>query len=256
VNLISFSENNPIIDFGITVKRSSIRQCPNNTPVLDENGFDIMQECALLPSKPVIILDKIGMWYFIQAENCAGWTLFDNIGIVNKKTFEDFITNNNYYIVTDSVIEIDNVQYFMSSRLIAEGLRKIKIPYLNKTFAEWKTVPVCEGVHKGYLPFTRANIISQAVKLLGYPYDWGEKNGSVDCSALTMYVYACCGVKIPRNSSRQAEIEGPVHVYENTESALPGDIIHNPGHVMIYLDEGLVLHASYSNGKVLINRYT
>lgn len=255
VDLLSFADNHSITGYGVCLKRTGIRQSPSSTPVLDDDGLDLRQESSCLPCQPVVICGTNGLWYFIQTENCAGWTLFDSIGLIDRKSFERLVGCEDFYIVTDCSVTLGGTKCFLSARLPAEGEGRVRLPYAGDGHTEWKSFPVCEGLHKGFLPYTRCNLLAQAMRLLHLPYDWGEKNGSVDCSALTVYTYACCGVKLPRNSSAQAAVHGPVSVHTGVTNALPGDIIHQPGHVMLYLGDQMVLHASHSRGKVCVTPY-
>jgi hypothetical protein len=105
-----------------------------------------------------------------------------------------------------------------------------------------------EDVTVGYLPYTRRNIISQAFKYLGTPYDWGEKFDGKDCSSFIMTVYRCFGIMLPRNSGEQEECfydsnnvtifneeDNLEKRYEKMDKLKPGAALFMDGHTMMYL---------------------
>ena len=136
---------------------------------------------------------------------------------------------------------------------IKDGL--LQLPFYDGKSLNIKTHPPKEGCHTGYLPFSRQNVLSQAIKFLETPYDWGEKNGGLDCSSLIMYSFASCGITLPRQSIEQAKITFPVSVFDVEDAliSLPGDIIYMPGHVMLSLGGKNIIHASATAGKVCVS---
>jgi len=63
------------------------------------------------------------------------------------------------------------------------------------------------GLALGPLPFTRRGVYELALSLLGEPYGWGERAGGLDCSRLTLDVFAPFGVRLGRHSAEQG-LEG------------------------------------------------
>ena len=105
-----------------------------------------------------------------------------------------------------------------------------------------------EGVREGFLPYTKRNVIAQAFKLLGGPYSWGGKEAGWDCSALTQDVFGIFGIKLPRNSSWQAQVGEEIAAFmRSTPTEYKLDTTHLwqpavtflrlPGHIMLYLGE-------------------
>ena len=107
-------------------------------------------------------------------------------------------------------------------------------------------IPANRDVHVGYLPYTTANVLTQAFKALGNRYGWGGMLYSNDCSGYMQNLYRCFGIKLPRNTTWQAAIPGIVlsslDIYSAEQkgtllsSAIrPGSILQFRGHEMMYL---------------------
>lgn len=254
--LYPYAKQHAHLGFGVTITRAPVRAQPSLESRPGQNGLDLLQECSCLPATPVLILRKQPGWLYVQTELCAGWMPEEAVGLTEERTARALLQQFRFYLVTDPWVEYDGEQYFMSSALPAEPDGAVLLPYRENEMLCWRRETPREGMRLGYLAYKRCNLVSQAVKLLGLPYDWGERDGSVDCSALTMYTYACCGVKLPRNSGEQAAVEFPVRVLpvERACEALAGDLLHQPGHIMLSLGGDTVVHASYTAGKVCISK--
>ena len=104
-----------------------------------------------------------------------------------------------------------------------------------------------------------ATAISYALQQLGKPYVWGG-TGPVgyDCSGLVMMAYEAAGISIPRTTFQQVDVGTPVYSLSQLE---PGDLIFtagsdgtptNPGHVGMYLGDGLVIQAPETGMRIMI----
>lgn len=101
-------------------------------------------------------------------------------------------------------------------------------------------------VSEGYLPMTRRNILRTALNALGDAYGWGGMLSAEDCSGFLHGLYACFGMRLPRNTTWQAA--SPLFRYDlnylpDAEKAeviggLPaGAMLYFNGHTMLYLGE-------------------
>lgn len=113
-------------------------------------------------------------------------------------------------------------------------------------------------------PSAKANkLISVAKSKLGCPYVWGASENSTttfDCSSFTKYIYkTALGINLQRTSNIQGEQGKKI----TSVSALqPGDLIYfntystdranGITHVGMYIGNGQMIHASYSQKKVVI----
>ncbi|QAY69128.1 C40 family peptidase [Xylanimonas protaetiae] len=88
---------------------------------------------------------------------------------------------------------------------------------------------------------------SIALRYVGVKYVVGGSTpAGFDCSGLVAYVYAQLGIDLPHQSSA---IRDSSHTTQISRSeARPGDIIWSPGHVSIYLGDGMQVEASRPQG--------
>lgn len=104
----------------------------------------------------------------------------------------------------------------------------------------------------------RGRIVKEARTWIGTPYAYGhnEKGDGTDCSGLVLSVYeSVAGIKLPRNSAKQAEFCENI----KSENVKPGDLVFfatgsDPkkiNHVGIMLDKEDFVHASQSKGVVI-----
>ncbi len=113
-------------------------------------------------------------------------------------------------------------------------------------------------IHIGNVSKTQKKIIEEARTWLGTPYKYAgdEKGKGTDCSGMVMKVYEkIAGVKIPRNSAKQAEYCIPI----NASDVHAGDLVFfatgkdpkRVSHVGIVIDNENFIHASASKGVVI-----
>ena len=98
---------------------------------------------------------------------------------------------------------------------------------------------------------TNNNLIATAQLYLGVPYVYGGSSPSgFDCSGFVQYVYAKCGINLPRTADIQAETGFKISKHE----LQPGDLVFfagdfiNISHVGIYVGNGQMIHASTTYG--------
>lgn len=134
------------------------------------------------------------------------------------------------------------LQFQKANSLTADGL----VGALSYQALLHRAMP--EVTHQSYLAGNN-NIINTAQQFLGVPYVWGGTSPSgFDCSGFVQYVFAQCGINLPRTADIQATAGYPVSKAE----LQPGDLVFfagdyvNISHVGIYVGEGKMIHASQS----------
>lgn len=85
-----------------------------------------------------------------------------------------------------------------------------------------------------------SGIAAYAMQFVGSPYVYaGSSPSGFDCSGLVSYVYAAFGISLPHSSST-IRAAGTV---VSASAAQPGDVIWWPGHVSIYVGNGMMVSA-------------
>lgn len=132
----------------------------------------------------------------------------------------------------------------------------------NKLEYKRAVIAISNDVNTGYIKLNRENIIRQAFKMLGERYDWGGKYKRRDCSRFIMDIFRSFGIELPRNAELQEKFspfknyffEGNLEDKKDIINKLEaGDILHMPGHIMLYLgeyqDKNFLIHAASGYGK-------
>lgn len=274
-NLVGIKKINPV-KYGITVRNTSIRTFPTDIGIYSIKGdieFDRFQETGCQAIEPVIILHTSydGKWFFVQMYNYRGWVKKDDIAIAkDKKEIFDYLDTKDFIVVTGNHIrtqfnpfdkDISELEFDMGTRIPLEnnklvsignqntfGNHVVKLPTRdvngNLVFKD-ALVSMLQDVNIGYLPYTRANILRQAFKLLGDRYGWGDSFNGRDCSSFIMYVYKTFGFRLPRNADEQeggvglsykfgkeTKVQDRIQLFNEVK---PGAAIYMPGHAMMYI---------------------
>ncbi|NLV82822.1 MAG: hypothetical protein GXZ18_07490 [Synergistaceae bacterium] len=257
------------VRYGIAVRRTNLRTLPMEEGLFgsaEDVFFDNLQETAVDPSEPLIILhtSKSGKFFYVQIYNCRGWIVASDVAVTDRAKWLEYVHPDKFLTVTARNFFIpsegEEILYQMGSRLLIKG------KYINAFIV---LIPRCrpdgtlleekqlifsnnENVHEGFLPYTRANLIRQVFKFYGAPYGWGGLLKSEDCSGFVNDVYRVFGIFLPRNSGQQAKTAGRITLFEGlsssqrytliSENVSAGDVLCMKGHVMIYLGQSDGVH--------------
>jgi cell wall-associated NlpC family hydrolase len=88
-------------------------------------------------------------------------------------------------------------------------------------------------------------VVAYALQFVGNPYVWGGNSltNGIDCSGFVHEVFAHFGISTPRYSQSFKTV-GQAVSYNNMKA---GDVVVYPGHVAIYMGNGLIVEAQSSN---------
>ncbi|MDR0822251.1 MAG: SH3 domain-containing protein [Endomicrobium sp.] len=134
---------------------------------------------------------------------------------------------------------------------IDDGIIQIKMPYRDGN-GNLKIKPAfvnASDISIGYLKYTQRNVLTQAFKQLNSPYGWGGQGEYQDCSSFLKNLFACFGIKLPRNSGSQIrqsaalsnikfnkDISAAKRAQTIISRAFAGaSLLYFPGHIMLYI---------------------
>ena len=143
--------------------------------------------------------------------------------------------------------------------------RWVKVKYKGKTgyvYDSYVSSVKGSGSNKNESNNNKSSLVSYAKTKLGKPYVWGAQGpNSFDCSGFTYYVFKNkAGIILPRTSSAQSKYG----TYVSRNNLRAGDLVFfdtngaNNGqvsHVGLYIGNGQMIHASYSQKKIVIDNF-
>lgn len=253
--------------FGITLRYTHQRTLPTSEMLTyspRDLFFDSLQMSALDAATPLTILHESsdGKWLFVWGPRSNGWLKREELAICSLDSLKKYVKSEQFVVVTVSKGEVfhdseltDYNEYLRMGATLplleesgAETL-KVAFPSVDSegNLVESECYISREQVNIGYLPYTARNTITQAFKQLNSPYGWGGMFGEQDCSRFMCQIFATVGIKLPRNSSWQANSGRLVLEFdkENTidekvamlsKEAVPGvSMFKIPGHIMLYI---------------------
>ena len=269
------------VRYGVVIRRSNLRALPTNDgwfQYASDKHFDQLQETAVDPSEPVVILhqSKSGNFFFVQMRNYRGWLPTWQVAETTREKWLEYVKPEQFLVVTTNRYTVNvnntNLIYQMGSKIpvrrVSEQDYTITVPLRDAQghLAETTTViPASNNFNVGFLPYTSNNILQQAFRFINDPYGWGGLRDSVDCSAFIADIYRTVGVELPRDADEQELTAGRRYSFSNMSesgrkailsSLQPGDVLFFEGHTMMYVGNTqgtpFVIHAlgsHYINGQ-------
>lgn len=198
--------------YGILVGNTAVRSFPTWQKLSDGTGYDdpdYLQETMLAAGEGVVLLHQSEdqIWSFVQAESYYGWIETAMIGFCSLEEMRDYVKAEPFAVVTEPVATTEGVALRMGTRLPIAGSSADTVTVrMPKADEQGNLITVeaeigRDSVSEGYLELSEDAMVSQAKKLLGTNYGWGDSNGYMDCSSTLRAVYNCFGILLPRNTS-------------------------------------------------------
>ncbi|MDP4118680.1 MAG: NlpC/P60 family protein [Bacillota bacterium] len=248
--------------FAVVLRDTPLKVYPSYSMRPSPEGFDLNCETLCRCCDIVILLSHVPVHGFfrVHTKNSTGFIDEEQIAIIPRETALKLLSGRNILCVTDKFVftnpsPVASVSKILLSfgtivPLAPSSHEKGSLGNLNHTIllpskgtdgsAVWERayIPKSVAVHEGYLRFTRKNLLKLSLHMRGMPYDWGESFGGCDCSSLICAAFSLCGITLPRNSDKIAQISSKAVIITSPVKQLgranPGDIIAGDGHVMLY----------------------
>ena len=264
------------VQYAYTVKRMTLRLFPTEDRVFDgpdDLYFDYILYAECMPYMPCVVLHEStdGEYLYVVFDSYSAWVRKDAVALCRNR--EDWVARQNpdqWLVVTSREIRLGNDPYSdattdlvlpmgtqmelvpadnapdVINQRTTYGNYVVKVPTRgNNGYIEdeYVLIPVSDDVHVGFLPYTPANIVRQAFKLLGDRYGWGGDLQANDCTGITREIYRCFGILLPRVGQSNSKGVYKVDLSEMDDDEklaeigklTPGSLISFPGHMMIYL---------------------
>ncbi|MCR5522871.1 MAG: SH3 domain-containing protein [Clostridia bacterium] len=271
------------VRFGFSTVRATLRLFPTNDYANNESDdlfYDGLIMSDYMPFSPLAVLheSKNKEWFFVSMYGYSGWIEKTKVALcesradwLRRQDISDFliVTGKELRLTDDPyatglsgqllpmgtklpLVKIDEAPEIIRQRgLYGNYIVKLPIRQSNGIISdEYMLVPVNSDVSTGYLPYTRANVIRLAFKLLGDIYGWAGSFHSNDCSGIIREIFLCFGMEFPRVANQQMKVSGLKYTdlaemndsekIELLSDTPAGSFLYMSGHIMIYLgmDEG------------------
>lgn len=251
------------IRYGVMTKNANLRTFPTADEYTQKpGGFDRLQETSLDFGEPVAILlehpDR--PWFYVQTYHYRGWVEKESVACVStRKAWLSWVNPPAERISLTPATSLTTGGKLRMGASLPVLDDKTRLPQRDeKGFLTTVALSNADGnaLFASPLPFTRQNIVRQALQYYGAPYGWGDSGDGVDCSGLVVRVFRSVGLALPRNADEQEEAPGwkislagktTVERQQVLDELPPGSLLHMDGHVMIYLGKSAgeywVVHA-------------
>ncbi len=251
--------------YGVITRETNLRVLPTDDLAMDkpfDYAFDRFQSEKLDSGTPLVVLHytRDRSWCFVETGVARGWIRPNDAAIGKKEEVMKFARAKPLVVSADSALFFrdQGLRQFafdlpMGARLPCLGkegeIYRVGLPWRDREGG----LVLVEGyvradgrVQEGYLPYTMGAVLRQAFKLKDSRYSWGGLSEGRDCSRFIMDLFRCFGLRMPRDSYRQAVFsrERRVEVDKLSESeksdllrryeGVP-TILYMKGHVMLLL---------------------
>ena len=225
--------------------------------------FDEIQNSGYDIGTPIVLYHNSsdGAWAFGATSVSSGWFRLQDMAVVSRQEWLNHQRAESFIVVTSDKADLwkDSTarDYLGAVRMGARFeylgesgdyyMIRLAVRQENGSGAMQEGYILKSDARIGYLPYTPRNVYNQAFKLLNHRYGWGDMNGDWDCSSMMIHIFACFGIRLPRNGASQVAAARVMHEFTPAESdslryaniarfAVPGiSLLHLRGHIVLYL---------------------
>lgn len=205
-------------------------------------------------------------WYLIKTDyDYEGFIHRDHL-LLSEEIAEEWSKNAAHMIIGRSADVLEGPKY--QRALVQLLVRGARVQITGKTEKDWveiklpdgKTgwvresfiakIPEREEHPKGREEELRRKVVETALSYQDTQYRWGGRTPlGIDCSGLTSISYLLNGITIYRDAIIKEEYVREITLEELNE----GDLIYFPGHIAMYIGEGIYIHSRASANGVTFN---
>lgn len=270
--------------YGVSIRRTNVHPLPTNEHLYAGPEYpsqDRMYSGFLNPAEAVVVLavSKDKRFYFIQSKDSMGWADGGSIALTSREIWTTYASPREYVVVTSNNknITIDGIamDFQMGARIpiVLNEVNAVQVmlpsvengSMVNRNLQ----IGIDDTIHVGPVPYSRANLIRQAFRFVGMPYNWdGTSTIGLTDAALVTGIYRTFGIELPQTVAGQERAMSMLTSLQGLDESgryaalfdvQPGSLLFRQGHVMFYLGrdgngDPIVIHAGQS-GVTVANLY-
>ena len=216
---------------GLTVRCTRLRNIPSFFPLeagitgTGKSRHDIWNIGPLGMAKPVTVLyrSRSGEYCFALCEIGWGWIRSEDIAFGSKTDIATFSDPKDFVVCTGDRVMLYSSEecryaagwFRLSDRLpvSGKGPRRVAIPVRNPDGSLGRgEVWVADDadVYRGWVPYTRKNVVTIALKLIGNPYDFTGAWFGRQHETTYHDIFHCFGFDLPYHGGLFAHFTGTV----------------------------------------------
>ncbi|MBR6748584.1 MAG: SH3 domain-containing protein [Clostridia bacterium] len=275
VNAEGVADSNKV-SFAIAAANAPVRLFPTMNAAYEDMELreeDVFQQGMLLVGEAVVVLHmNFGQdWFYVQSANQRGWVRMEDLILMEKGSWVSYQEETLFLVVTAPSITLEVDPYnpavsgqtlYMGTKLPlydddhvgseisgrgSEGCYVVQYPTLNSFgYLEYQPalIPISDDVSIGYLDYTPANVVRQAMSLVGARNCVNRLAGGRDNAAFVVDIYRVFGITMPSTTAQQKKLtaietdmasESSDERLKTLTEANPGSLLFSGDQAFIYL---------------------
>ncbi len=289
------------LTYGVIVSNTPIKSFPTTAVASEgsyDKGRDLFQVNTLQVADGVVVYinSTDNLFSFVHSANGYGWVSSSAIASATKEEYDSFVKPDEFVTVTSPSITLDNT---VGSKSLAKtpldmgvrlpinqfpllgsededypmGRYEVSVPRRDKDGmlnVVKAYLPINGGVCEGYLPYTSANVVKQALSLVGSSARPNGYLGSRDGDLTLQAVYSVFGIDLPADFTAlsklklKSKITDLSKMKENVKlkaikSLSPGSLLLSDNHAAIFIgvsNEGDAIISHVVESAILFEKLT